>query len=157
MGPELIEEIVSRYEGGRTGLIAVLEELQAEFGYLPAEALEIVARATNRSLVDVYAVATFFKAFSLQPRGEHLVSVCLGTACHVRNAPQVAKAFESQLDVEPGQTTADRQVTLDTVNCLGACALAPIVVVDGQYHGQATIQKADEILKPYMKKPAKKK
>lgn len=151
MSPELIESIVKRHGGARMGLIAALEELQAELGYLPEESLELVARVTNRSLVDVYAVATFYKAFSLEPRGEHLVSVCHGTACHVRNSPQVAKEFESQLAIQPGQTTADRKFTLESVNCLGACALGPIVVVDGHYFSEvqsgdvaSIIKRADE-------------
>jgi NADH-quinone oxidoreductase subunit E len=128
-----ISDILQKYRDGRGGLIAILEEIQSLYGYLPQESLEEVARNTGRSLVDVYGVATFYGAFSLQPRGKHLVSVCLGTACHVRSAPMVAEEFERQLHINAGETTADREFTLDTVACLGACALGPIVVVDGHY------------------------
>jgi len=117
----------------QTGLIAILEDLQAKYGYLPEEALRDVAQKTGRSLVDVYGVATFYRAFSLKPRGKHLISVCLGTACHVRGGQAVAREVEHQLGVKAGETTPDREFTLETVNCLGACALGPVVVVDGHY------------------------
>ena len=103
------------------------------YGYLPPASLRIVAEKTGTPLVDIYSVATFYKAFSLKPRGKHLASVCLGTACHVRGGPAVAKEWERELGVCGGQTTADREFTLETVNCLGACALGPVVVVDGHY------------------------
>jgi NADH:ubiquinone oxidoreductase subunit E len=117
----------------RSGLISILEDIQGRYGYLPEGALMSVAEKTNRSLVDVYGVATFYRAFSLKPRGKHLVSVCLGTACHVRGAPVIAEEFQQKLGVKPGDTTEDNEFTLETVNCLGACALGPIVVVDGHY------------------------
>lgn len=133
MTAESVIEIVDRHAGARGGLIAILQDVQARFGYLPADALKAVAEATGRSLVDIYGVATFYRSFSLQPRGRHACSVCLGTACHVRGGPAVAEEFTRQLGVEPGGTTADREFTLETVNCLGACALGPIVVADGHY------------------------
>jgi NADH-quinone oxidoreductase subunit E len=128
--------IIDKHAGERGGLIAVLEGLQAKYGGLPEGALRLVAEKTGRSLVDIYGVATFYKAFSLEPRGRHLCSVCMGTACHVRNAPAVAEEFHQRLGVEPGQTTDDGEFTLQTVNCLGACALGPIVVTDGRYFSQ---------------------
>lgn len=114
-------------------LIAVLEDVQKYYNYLPEETLREVSRQLEIPLRDVFGVATFYKAFSLEPRGNHLISVCLGTACHVRNAPAIAEEFERQLKVKAGQTTDDREFSLETVNCLGACALGPIVVVDGKY------------------------
>ncbi len=126
-------EILAKHGDDQGGLIAILEEIQTRYGYLPEEALRSVADGTGRSLVDIYGVATFYHSFSLEPRGKHLVSVCLGTACHVRGAPMIAEEFERQLKVGPGETTPDRMFTLQTVNCLGACALGPIVVVDGHY------------------------
>jgi NADH:ubiquinone oxidoreductase subunit E len=115
------------------GLIAVLEEIQAKYGYLPEDQLRAVAEQTGRSLVDIYGVATFYRAFSLTPRGRHLVSACLGTACHVRGGQAVARELEKQLGIKAGETTPDREFTLETVNCLGACAIGPVVVVDGHY------------------------
>jgi NADH:ubiquinone oxidoreductase subunit E len=126
-------EVVARHSDRRGAVIAMLEEIQAKYGYLPPRALQVVAESTGSSMVDVYAVATFYRAFSLQPRGKHLVSVCLGTACHVRGGPGVAHEFEKRLGVSAGGTTPDREFTLETVNCLGACALGPVVVVDGHY------------------------
>jgi NADH:ubiquinone oxidoreductase subunit E len=115
------------------GLISILEEIQTKHGYLPVDELQRVAVTTGKSLVDIYGVATFFRAFSLTPRGKHLVSACLGTACHVRGGPAIAKELERQLGIKAGETTPDREFTFETVNCLGACALGPVVVVDGHY------------------------
>jgi len=137
---DLVAGIIDKHAEQRGGLISVLEGIQAKYGYLPAGALKLVAERTGRSLVDIYGVATFYKAFSLEPRGKHLASVCKGTACHVRNAPAVAREFERHLCVSAGETTADREFTLETVNCLGACALGPIVVVDGHYFSQVDPQ-----------------
>ena len=114
-------------------LISILEKVQAKYGYLPEDALRQVAEETGRSLVDVYGVATFYRSFSLEPRGKHLISVCLGTACHVRGGPAIAAEIERCLGVRLGKTTADNEFTLESVNCLGACALGPVVVVDGHY------------------------
>ena len=141
-----VSRILERHNGGRGGLISMLEEIQATYSYLPREALEAVAEKTGRSLVDVYGVATFYRAFSLEPRGRHLVSVCLGTACHVRGGPAVAREIEKQLGIRAGQTTPDREFTLETVNCLGACALGPVVVVDGHYFSKVGTSRVKEIL-----------
>ena len=133
MTAEHVSEIVGKHAGSRGGLIAILQDIQGRYGYLPAEALKAVATQTGRPLVDVYGVATFYHSFSLKPRGKHLCSVCLGTACHVRGGPVIAREFARVLDVPAGETTGDREFTLETVNCLGACALGPIVVADGHY------------------------
>lgn len=130
---EFVSEVVGQHAGSRGGLIAILQDIQARYGYLPAEALKSVAERTGRPLVDIYGVASFYRSFSLKPRGKHVCSVCLGTACHVRGGPAVAEEFQRELGVPPGETTEDREFTLETVNCLGACALGPIVVVDGHY------------------------
>jgi NADH-quinone oxidoreductase subunit E len=130
---QVVQQILDKHEHQRGGLIAILEEIQARYGYLPESALRYVAEKTERPLVDVYGVATFYKSFSLEPRGRHLCCVCSGTACHVRGAPAVADEFVKQLGVDPGSTTEDREFTLETVACLGACALGPIVVIDGHY------------------------
>lgn len=143
---EVVAALVDRHLGQRGGLIAMLEAIQAKYGYLPEGALRVVAERSGRSLVDVYGVATFYRAFSLEPRGKHLCSVCVGTACHVRGAPQVRDEFVKQLDVEAGRTTDDGEFTLETVNCLGACALGPIVVMDGHYFSNVDRRKVGDIL-----------
>lgn len=142
-----ISDILKRHGEKEGGLISILESIQAKYGYLPRAALEEVARETGRSLVDIYGVATFYKAFSLNPRGKHLISVCLGTACHVRGGPSIAKEVIHQLGIKPGQTTEDREFTLETVNCLGACALGPVVVVDGHYFPNVKSSMVKDILK----------
>ncbi len=144
--PEAIRGIVARHAGARGALMAVLQEIQTLHGYLPSGALEILSGEMHVPLAEVYGVATFYKAFSLKPRGKHLVTVCLGTACHVRGAPSVAEEFERQLKVRAGQTTADGECTLETVNCLGACALGPIVVADGKYYSQVKTDRVKQIL-----------
>lgn len=131
--PENIIRIVDKHEGERGAIISILEDIQTEYNYLPEDALKIVAKKTNHSLVDIYGVATFYKSFSLEERGQHLVSVCMGTACHVRGAPDVLEAFEDTLELRAGQTNEDKTFTLSTVNCLGACALGPVAVMDGEY------------------------
>ncbi len=133
MSSDTVKEILDKHNEEGNGLISILEDIQARFSYLPEDALRMVADAKEMSLVEVYGVATFYKAFSLEPRGKHLISACLGTACHVREAPNIVKEFESQLGIKAGETTPDKEFTLETVACLGACALGPIVVVDGHY------------------------
>jgi NADH-quinone oxidoreductase subunit E len=134
MDPERVFQIIDRHNGRQGALISILEDVQTSYNYLPEAALKIVANRTGRSLVDIYGVATFYRGFSLQPRGRHLVSVCMGTACHVRGSPDVLKGFEHQLGAKAGGTTKDKEFSLSTVNCLGACALGPVAVVDGEYY-----------------------
>lgn len=133
--------------GKCNGLIALLEDIQAKYGYLPHTELQHLAEEKGCSMVDVYGVATFYKSFSLKPRGNHLISVCLGTACHVRSAPDVINEFEELLHVKRGNTTKDNEFTLETVNCLGACALGPIVVVDGHYYSSVSRAKVKSIIR----------
>ena len=144
---ENIATIVSQYRSDRDSLISILQDIQAIYHYLSEDALRAVASQLKLPLIQAYAVATFFKAFSLKPRGEHMVTVCLGTACHVRGAHTVLDEVKRQLCIEPGETTEDMQFTLETVNCLGACALGPIMVIDGKYHGQMSPRKAKKVLK----------
>lgn len=141
-----MEEIVKKHRGSRGSLIAVLQDIQSKYNYLPAEALKELAEETGRSLVDIYGVATFYKSFSLTPKGRHILSVCLGTACHVRGAPGISEEFERQLKVKAGQTSSDNEFTLETVNCLGACALGPVVVVDGHYFSHVNRSRVSEII-----------
>ena len=147
MKPEHISSVLEDHRGDLGALISILEDIQTKYSYLPEEALRIVAQETGRSLVDIYGVATFYKFFSLKPRGKHLVSVCQGTACHVRGAQGIAKEFERQLGIRAGETTSEKDITLETVNCLGACALGPIVVADGHYFSNVTQQRVKDIIR----------
>jgi NADH-quinone oxidoreductase subunit E len=147
MRAERIVRIVEKHNNDRGRIISILQDIQAKFGYLPEGALRTIAKRTGCSLVDLFGVATFYKSFSLKPRGKHLISVCMGTACHVRGAPIVAGEFERQLGIRAGETTPDDEFTLETVNCLGACALGPMVVVDGHYFANVTTGKVKQILK----------
>ena len=133
---EHVGSIVATRMHERGGVIAVLEAIQNHYGYLPEAALRAVATQTGRSLVDIYGIATFYRFFSLKPRGKHLVCACLGTACHVRGGPRIVEELERQLGLSAGQTTDDGEFTLETVNCLGACALGPVVVIDGRCHSK---------------------
>lgn len=146
MEDHVVEEIVARHHGSLGGTLSILSEVQAKYGYLSEEALRRIAQATGDSLTDIYAVVTFYRAFSLKPRGKHLVSVCLGTACHVRGAPKIAEEFSRLLGIRPGETTQDKEFSLETVNCLGACALGPTVVVDDHYFRHVTTARVAHIL-----------
>ena len=150
---EEVGAIVRKHGGNRDSVISILQDVQSEYHYLPEDALRAVANQLGLPLIQVCGVATFFKAFSLKPRGEHIVSVCLGTACHVRGAPTVLDEVKRQLGVEPGETTEDTRFSLETVNCLGACALGPIVVADGKYHGQMRPGQVKKVLNRYKKAP----
>lgn len=149
---EKIKPLLEKYNNERKALIAILQDIQAEFKYLPQEALQIVSKTLNIPLIDIVSIATFYRAFSLEPRGEHLVTVCLGTACHVRGGPKILEEFERKLGIEAGQTTEEGKFTLETVACLGCCAIGPVVVVDGEYYAQTSIRKVSTILKKYKKK-----
>jgi NADH-quinone oxidoreductase subunit E len=141
-----------RKNGGRKqAVIQILQDLQERLRWLPPEALEAVALELKMPLAHVYSVATFYKSFSLEPRGRHTCTVCMGTACHVRGGAAVLEHFERKLGLRAGQTSPDGEVTLERVNCLGACALAPLAVVDGRYHGQMNETKADKVLLPILR------
>jgi NADH:ubiquinone oxidoreductase subunit E len=146
MNEKLVLKALGRHGNERKALIAILEDLQSKYGYLPEDALRILSKESGIPLADIYSVATFYRAFSLKPRGRHLVSVCLGTACHVRGGKHIAEEFQKQLGVRAGETTGDKQFSLETVNCLGACALGPIVVVDGHYFSKVWKRRVKEIL-----------
>jgi NADH-quinone oxidoreductase subunit E len=146
-----VQSLIDKHQGLKKNLIAILLDVQEEFNYLPPDALRQVAKALGMPLIDVVGVATFYRAFSLKPRGKHTCLVCLGTACHVRGGPKILEELERKLDVPAGETTKDGQFTLETVACLGCCAIGPVVVVDGEYHGHATIRKIGPILAKYQK------
>lgn len=146
-----VKSILTKHNMEKKDLIPILQDIQAECNYLPRQALQIVSKSLEIPLIDIVGVATFYRAFSLKPRGKHVVTVCLGTACHVRGGPKILDEFQRKLDLKPGETSPDGQFTLETVACLGCCAIGPVVVVDGDYHAQTTIRKAGAILKKYKK------
>lgn len=149
MNLQAVPKILKKYSGRRDGLIAILQDIQHEYGYLPEPALRMVADKTGRPLIDVFGVASFYSSFSLKPRGKHVVSVCLGTACHVRGGEQVAEEFGRRLGVKSGETSKDGQFTLEAVNCLGCCAIGPVVVIDGQYFGQVSVRDVPSLIKAH--------
>lgn len=134
-------------QNGKSALLAVLEEVQSRYRYLPRDVLILISERLGVPLSQVYSVATFYNAFSLDPKGRHLIHVCTGTACHVRGATQVLDRLQTKLGIQAGETSQDLEYTLETVNCLGACALGPIVIADGEYEGQMTASKVDRMLK----------
>jgi NADH-quinone oxidoreductase subunit E len=138
MATDLIVEIIERRECKPHELIEVLLDIQEECGYISEEAIRLASERLGVPLIEVFRVATFYKALSIKPRGQHLVTVCQGTACHVRGAPRMLDELVSLLGVQPGETTRDGLFTVESVNCLGACALGPVVVLDGVYHHHMT-------------------
>jgi NADH-quinone oxidoreductase subunit E len=147
-----IKSCITQYNTEKKALISILQDIQEEYNYLPQEALNIVSKTLGIPLIDIVGVATFYRAFSLEPRGEHLVTVCMGTACHVRGGPNILEEFERKLNIKADETTEDGQFSLETVACLGCCAIGPVVIVDGNYYAQTSIRKVDAILKRYRKK-----
>ncbi|OGU13377.1 MAG: hypothetical protein A2X61_14855 [Ignavibacteria bacterium GWB2_35_12] len=146
MSEDAVLKIVEKHKKDGDGIISILEDIQAKYSYLPDYALRTVADETGKSLVDIYGVATFYRYFSLKPKGKHLVNCCLGTACHVRGGQSIADEFQKQLKIPPGETTPDNEFTFETVNCLGACALGPVAVVDGHYFSKVKTTKVKHIL-----------
>lgn len=146
MEEEKVREVLDFYKSEKSQLLHILQDIQIEYRYLPKETLLFVARELKVPLAQVYSIANFYNAFSLKPRGKHLISVCLGTACHVRGGKRIAEEIERVLNLKAGETTPDSEFTLETVNCLGACALGPVVVIDGQYRGQMTSLKMKKLL-----------
>ena len=145
------DAILARYESQPANLIPVLQEIQDEFNYLPKDELKMVADRLQVPLTQVYSVATFFKMFSLEPKGRHQVRVCLGTACHLRGGQRLVETVSRRLGVEVGHATEDLQFSLETVGCLGSCAQAPLMMVDDKYFGRMAVDKVPKILKLYKK------
>jgi NADH:ubiquinone oxidoreductase subunit E len=143
---QVITTIVDRYQAKSTALIMALQDIQRQYNYLPMEALRMVAKKMNLPVAQLYGVATFFKAFSLTPKGKNHICVCTGTACHVRQASVIVDNLARALGIEPGETTPDGEISFETVNCLGACALGPLLTLNGIYHGNMTVAKLNKIL-----------
>ncbi len=141
-----MEKILSEFEKNQKELIHILHDVQKKYGYIPSRAVFEISRHIKISESEIYGVLSFYKAFTLKPRGKHLITICLGTACHVRGAPMILDEFKRKLGIEPGETTDDNLFTLETVNCVGACALGPIAISDGDYHGQMKTGEVDKLV-----------
>lgn len=143
---ELIEQIIGRYDGDAEMLIPMMQDLQAECGYLPVDNLHYLASRLKLPLSRLYAVATFYSSFRLAPKGAHEVTLCMGTVCYLKGAPSISEAISKEFQVEPGSTTRDGLFTFQAVNCVGACAVAPVMLIDGKYYESVTPESALEIL-----------
>jgi len=142
----LIDRIVDHYDGEVGMLIPMMQDLQAEYGYLPADQIRYLGKRLKVPLSRLYAVATFYASFRLAPKGAHEVTLCMGTVCYLKGAPRISEAICREFRVEPGSSTRDRLFSFQPVNCVGACALAPVMVVDGKYYDGVTAESALEIL-----------
>lgn len=151
-----IKTIIEKHPVEKKSLISILQDIQAEYNYLPGIALTTLSQTLDIPLIDIISVASFYNAFSLTPRGKHVVTICMGTACHVRGAPQILDEFKRRLGIDVEETTSDNMFTLESVNCLGACALGPIAVIDRKYYGQMKIRRVDKLIKQYRKQESKK-
>jgi NADH-quinone oxidoreductase subunit E len=143
---EQTDEILAHYSGQSSDLIAILQEAQEKFGYLPAEVMQRVAKFLHLTDNVVYGVSTFYAQFSFVPTGRRKITVCRGTACHVRGGARILKEIERRLGIRPGETTPDMEYSLETVACIGACALAPTMRVGSETYGQMTTKKVAEVL-----------
>ena len=144
---ELLDDILTGYDGERGDLIPILQQAQERFGYLPVEVMRAIAKFLRLPESDVFGVATFYTQFKLTPVGKKIVRVCRGTACHVRGGVRILREVEKQLGIKPGETTDDLEYSLETIACFGSCALAPVVVVDKTVYGRMTTKKVAEILR----------
>jgi NADH-quinone oxidoreductase subunit E len=149
MDYDKIDQIIDKHQGEASSLIQVLLEIQSENHWLPKEALERVSEKLHVPLTRIQHIATFYKAFSLVPKGRHEIHICVGTACHVRGATRILDTVEEATGIKPGETDLDLEFSLETVNCLGCCALGPVVEVDGKVHGKMSPVKTAEVLKIY--------
>ena len=144
-----VESLIDSYVDKKEQLISLLQDIQSEYNYIPQDVLIKISQKLDIPLSQVFSVATFFQAFSLKPRGRHTVTVCLGTACHVKGGQRLVDKMERDFGLKPGETTEDERFTLETANCLGCCALGPVVVVDGKYESQVNPEKLEKVLKNY--------
>ena len=149
MSIDRIDRIIDKYECETGVLIQLLLEIQRELNWIPPEAITRINKRLKIPVSEIYRVASFYTALSLKPRGRHLVRVCAGTACYVRGGPRILDSVERTLKIKAGETTKDGKFTLETVNCLGCCALGPVVEIDGQYHGKLSPSTAEKLLSKY--------
>jgi len=148
---EILDGLIEEYQKERGTIIGLLQDINNKFRYLPKDALIYVSKKVGVPLAKLYTLATFYKSFRLDPVGKHLISVCMGTACHVNGSPRLLDTLERDLEIKAGSTTNDNRFTLETVNCLGACALGPLIVIDGEYFGKMTQNKLKKVIKKFSK------
>jgi len=144
---EKLQSIVERYKSGKSSLVGVMQDVSQEYGYLPEEVLQEVSKLIEVPISIFYSLATFYSSFRLEPIGKKHVCVCVGTACHVRGAAKIVETLERDLQITAGETSKDGDFTLETVNCVGACALGPLVTVNGDYHGKMDQKKITRLVK----------
>jgi len=149
MDNDKIDQIIDKYRGDESSLIQILLEIQHENRWLPKEALEKVSSKLNVPLSRIQHIVTFYKAFSLVPKGRHEIHICTGTACHVRGAPRLLDSVQDHLGISAGETDQDLKFSLETVGCVGCCALGPVMLIDGEYHGKMAPAKSEDVLKNY--------
>lgn len=142
-----VQEIIQRHEPSRSSLIPILQDVQNQVGYLPPDAIMQISRYLKMSEAEIYGVATFYAQFRFKPIGKHVFTVCRGTACHVRGSGQILEELERELGIKAGDTTDDLQFSIETVACVGSCALAPLTVVDGKVYGRTTKSKIRNLIK----------
>lgn len=148
-GLDAADQIIDRYEGKKGALMPVLQDVNAEYNYLPEEVLRYVAHRLDLPLTQVLHVATFYNVFSLEPRGRYLIRVCIGTSCHVRGGFRILESLQKQLGILPGETTPDMQFSLETVRCVGCCALSPCIVIDNTTHARLRPDAVAPLLRTY--------
>lgn len=146
---EQIDQVIEKFRNERGSIIGLLQDVVSVYRYLPEEVLQKISGELEIPLAKLFTLATFYKSFRLEPIGDHHICVCMGTACHVNGAPKLADNLERDLRVKAGETTEDKKFTFETVNCLGACALGPLITVDGEYHGKMDQNKLKKLLKKY--------
>ena len=144
-----LSSILSKYKKERENLLAVLQDVQENENYLSKDTLEKIAEEFSVPLSHIFSLATYYKAFSLKPKGKYIIFVCMGTACHVRGSENILQKLEIYLGIKSGDTTPDGLFTIETVNCLGACALGPLIVVNNNYHGEMTLARVETVLEKY--------
>lgn len=145
-------EVIARHRDQPGGLMPILQEAQGIYGYLPIEVQTMIADGLGISLSEVYGVATFYSQFSLSPKGEHRISVCLGTACYVKGSDKILEAVEKRLGIKSGECTPDGMFSIDSCRCVGACGLAPVMMVDEDVYGKVTPEQVDGIIDSYLTK-----
>jgi NADH-quinone oxidoreductase subunit E len=150
-----VDTIINANGADASSLLAIMQDVQDEARYLPREAMTRISERLTIPIAQVYRMATFFESFHLEPRGKHICTVCMGTACHVRGASRLVEQLERDLDIPSGGTTSDLMFTIEEVNCVGACALGPLVIVDGDYKGNMTSGRLQKVVKKMKKAEAK--
>ncbi len=149
-----LDEIIVHYEGMATPLMMILSDFQKEFGYVPLEVQEIISKRLDISVAEIYGIVTFYSMFSLKPKGKYVIGICLGTACYVQAAQQIANRLEEILGIKPGQTTSDGLFTIDILRCLGACALAPVMAINGKILARVKVGDLQRIIDDYVRMEA---